>query len=277
MTKEKAKKRLAGVLVCGIAGYALAVAAMVAMQRQLMYHPTARLDALSAAYHLETVHFKTADGLDLVAWYAPPKGRMPVIVMFHGNAGTIAERATTADYFARQGYGFLLAEYRGYGGNPGSPSENGFYSDGRAAVNWLIRAQHVSEQDIVIYGQSIGTGTASQMAVEYKGARALVLEAPFTDMPDEACHAYPWICPFKSFTFDKYDNIAKAPHFSMPVLIVDGTRDGIIPHRQGRELAAAVGSRMKKYVLIEGAGHNNLVRYGLLPLVARFLASLPPR
>ncbi len=280
VTKEKIKKIILNVLFCAVVGYVLAVAAMVAMQRQLMYHFTGHLSARAAAYHLEAVHYKTADGLDLLAWYAPPKDHMPVIVMFHGNAGTIIYRAPMAEDFAQKGYGFLLVEYRGYGGNPGFPSENGFYSDGRAAINWLITQQHVKEKDIVIYGQSIGTGTASQMALEYKNARALILEAPFTDMPDEACYTYPWICPFKSFTLDKYDNIAKAPYFGMPTLIVDGTDDEIIPHAQGKKLAAAVGVALnekvfKKYILINGAGHNNLVRFGLFSIVARFLASLP--
>ncbi len=271
----KAKKIITDILVVAVVGYFLAIVAMVAMQRQLMYHLTWRIEQSPAVYHLEVVHYKTADGLDLMAWYVPPKAHMPVIVLFHGNAGTIANRAPTAAYFSKQGYGFLLVEYRGYGGNPGSPSENGFYSDGRAAMRWLMQKQHIKEQDIIIYGQSIGTGPASQMAVEYKSARALVLEAPFSNMPDEACATYPWICPFKSFTLDKYDNIVKAPYFDMPTLIVDGTDDDVIPHSQGADLAAAVGAPFKKYVLIKGAGHNDLRRFGLLPLISKFLAELP--
>ncbi len=276
MTKEEVKRIVIDVLFVAIAGYIFAVVAMVAMQRQLMYHLTWRIDQSPVVYHLDDVHYKTADGLDLMAWYAPPKAHMPVIVMFHGNAGTIANRVPTAAYFSKQGYGFLLVEYRGYGGNPGSPSENGFYSDGRAAMRWLMKKRHIQESDIIIYGQSIGTGIASQMAIEYKNAGALVLEAPFTDMPDEACATYPWSCPFKSFTLDKYDNLAKAPYFEMPTLIVDGTDDDIIPHSQGEKLAAAVGTPVKKYVLIKGAGHNDLRRFGLLPIIAKFLAGLPP-
>jgi len=248
------------------------ISLMVVYQRGLMYHPTQKWTADPAQHHMQVVHYTTADNLVLAAWYAPPKDGKPVFVLFHGNAENLSSWVPVPDYFTKLGYGFLLAEYRGYGGNPGSPSENGFYNDGRAAMNWLIKEQKIPENKIVIYGVSIGSGTASQMALEYKNIKALVLEAPFTSAANEAGDIYPWLGPFKYLVFDRYDNISKALQFKMPVLIAHGSADALVPPAQSKALFNVLTGPNKQYVLLSGGHHNDLRNFGLFEKIGSFVS-----
>ena len=240
-----------------------------------MYFPAASWKFNPADRNIDVVTYQTADNLALTSWYFPPKDNKPVFIMFHGNAGNVSWYYSVPEYFASRGYGFLLAEYRGYGHNSGSPSEEGFYNDGRAAMEWLIKEKKIPEDRIIVYGHSIGTGTACEMAVEYKGIKALVLEAPFTSMVAEAGDVYPWLGPFKYLTFDKFDNLSKVSDFSKPVIILQGSRDQVIPVKHGKALFDAVGSPVKKYVLLDGGGHNNLADFGLFPDIENFVRGLP--
>lgn len=138
--------------------------------------------------------------------------------------------------FAAKGYGLLLVEYRGYGGNPGSPSEEGFYRDGRAAMAFL-RAKGIAPARTIIIGHSLGTGTASQMAQEFAPA-ALILLAPFTSLPDAAAEAMPFV-PARWLVRGQFDNRAKVPGLAVPVLILHGTADRVVPFALGKRLAEA--------------------------------------
>ncbi len=254
--------------------YLMLIAVMVVFQRSLMYYPTQQWTVDPARHNLQVVKYPTSDGLTLTSWYAPPKEGKPVFVLFHGNAENISSWISVPDYFTRRGYGFLLAEYRGFGGNPGSISEQGFYNDGRAAMTWLMKDQKIPENMIIVYGHSIGSGTACEMAAEYKGIKALVLEAPFTSAVNEAGDVYPWIGPFKYLLLDKFDNISKAPHFKMPVIVLQGSHDKVIPFKHGKALFDAVASPVKKYVPLEGGGHDNLADFGLFPDIENFIGGL---
>ena len=263
------------ILIGIVAIYLVAITGMVLNQRSLMYFPTAQFVVdPGQVKDLEVVNYPTADGLMLSSWYVPPQGDKPVIVLFHGNAGNLSYRIHKLQHFTAEGYGVLLAEYRGFGGNAGSPSEEGFYNDGRAVMDWLIKTRHIKESQIIVYGESIGSGTASEMAFEYKGIKALVLEAPFTSAVNEAADRYPFIGPFKYLVFDKFDNISKAPQFQMPVFVVQGSRDNVIPPTHGKALFDAVGSPAKKYVLLEGGGHTDLSDFGLFQNIDSFIGAL---
>lgn len=257
-----------------VATYALVVTLAALMQRSLMYHPSQDWAIDPARHAIGVVSYPTADGLTLRSWYAPPKdAAAPVFVHFHGNAGNISDRSETLEYFRSLGYGFLLAEYRGYGGNPGRPNEQGFYNDARAAINWL-KEQKIDESRLVIFGESIGCGAAAQMAIEHPQAKALILEAPFTSAVKIAGDVYPWLGPFSHLTLDKYDNIAKAPSFAMPTLVISGDADSVIPYRHSEALIAAVGAQRKKLVTLKGGDHSNLISFGLLKEVHSFIESL---
>ncbi len=269
------KKDMVDALFYLVQGYLLAVAVMIVFQRQVMYYPSS---VWSAAPHtgIQTVTYVTPDNISITSWYAPPQGDKPVLVMFHGNAGNISDRAFKQDFFAQHGYGFLLAEYRGYGRTKGRPSEEGFYSDARAAMTWLEKTQKIGPSRIILYGESIGTGAASEMAIEFKNTKALVLEAPLTTMPDVTKSVYPWLTPVSYLTLDRYDNLSKAPFFEMPVLVVHGSKDNVIPVEQGKKLFAAVGTAHKKLVILEGGSHNDLAEFGLLAEIQKFIDQLPP-
>lgn len=254
--------------------YLVVVAIMVVGQRSFMYHPSQEAASNPVDYQAEVISYRTADDLKLTSWYRSARDNKPVVVMFHGNAGNISHRIRKLDYFADKGYGFFLAEYRGYGGNEGNPSEDGFYNDARAALNWLIQKRGVDENRVVLYGESIGSGVAMQMALEYKQVKAVVLQAPFTSARDMAAESYPFIKPFAFLTLDAYDNLSKAAHVTMPVLVLHGDTDGVVPVEQGRKLYSALASPKKELKILNGGGHSNLMPLGSLEAIEGFVKAL---
>jgi fermentation-respiration switch protein FrsA (DUF1100 family) len=186
---------------------------------------------------MEAVETRSADGLRLLAWYhAPPTDSSPVLVYFHGNAGHIGHRADRARPYIDAGFGVLLVEYRGYGGNPGRPTEDGLYADARAAVDFLTQ-QDVAPDRMVLYGESLGTAVAVQIARE-RDCAALVLEAPFTSVAAVAQSRY-WMFPVRHLVVDKFDSLAKIGTLRCPLFVMHGEADGVVPIRFGRQLYEA--------------------------------------
>ena len=173
--------------------YGAIVAAVFAFQRNLQYFPSQVLQSAEEGTGglMQTVTYRTGDGLDLQAWYRRPDDGLPTLVMFHGNGGQHGHRAPSMLPYMERGYGVLLAGYRGYGGNPGSPTEDGFYADGRAALDWLA-TQGTGPGAVVLYGESLGSGVAVQMAAE-RPVAGLMLQAPFTSAVDVGQVAYRWL------------------------------------------------------------------------------------
>lgn len=239
--------------------YILVVAMLFFMQRKMIYFPYREvpdLSAYGARNVMEEVKVTTSDGLELGGWYATPaSSKMPVLVWFHGNAGDHGLRYFTVRPYIDAGYGVLLPGYRGYGGNPGKPSEKGFYSDARAWLEFLI-AHSIEQEKIVLYGESIGTGVAVQMALEYKDSRALVLQSPYTSITDVARKRYFFI-PVDLLMLDRFRNIDKIEYIGMPLLILQGDNDSIIPASHGRILyeKAKPPKQIKNF---EGYGHNDM-------------------
>jgi uncharacterized protein len=265
------KKDMVDTLICLAKCYVIGVIIIIAIQRHCLYHPTVAWKVNPADYHFQTVTYPTPDGITLTSWYAAPKNNRPVFVMFHGNAGNISTRVFKQRQLSDRGYGFLLAEYRGYGPNAEYPTEAGLYTDARAAMTWLMKTQKIDESRIVIYGQSIGSGPATQMALEYKKTKALVLEAPFTSTANTIGDRYWFLRPFTYLVLDQYNNLSKVPYIIMPLLIVNGDRDKSIPPAHGARLLAAAGSPVKKLVTLKGAGHNNLANHGLFDAIGQFI------
>jgi fermentation-respiration switch protein FrsA (DUF1100 family) len=252
-----------------VAGYAALVAGLYLFQRQLLYHPDRTRPELFGLERLgvREIALSTGDGLSLLSWYLPaPRGR-PVIVYFHGNGGHIGYRAERLARFSHEGYGVLLAEYRGYGGNPGAPSEAGFYTDGRAALAFLDR-EGVTPNRLVLYGESLGSGVAVSLAVEHKIA-ALVLEAPFTSVAEVAqCH-FRYV-PASRMVIDRFDSLSRIGGVKAPLLVLHGERDRVVPIRFGRALLDAAPEPKEGWFAPEG-GHENLARYGSLDAIIAFI------
>jgi uncharacterized protein len=200
--------------------------------------------------------YQTPLGLTLRGLYYPAQPGKPTIIYFQGNAGHIGDRLFKTKTFLSAGYGFALVGYRGYSGNPGSPTEKGVYDDARAAIR-KIESTGVPINNMILYGESLGTGIATQMATEFPQAKALILEAPFTSAVTVAEGVY-WFLPVSWLMKDVFDSSSKIKNVQMPILIYHGNKDRTIPFKLGRSLFDAVTSKTKEFVTIEGGGHADL-------------------
>jgi fermentation-respiration switch protein FrsA (DUF1100 family) len=262
---------MSAILGVVLAFYLAVLALLFFMQRSMLFVPnTQRPDLGEAGFDpaMRPIEILTADGLRLFAWYQPPPGNPGALLLYlHGNAGHIGGRSDRVRPYLEAGFGVLLLEYRGYGGNPGQPSETGFYSDARAALDFLAE-QGVTAERIVLYGESLGTGVAVQMAVE-RGCAALVLEAPYTSVGAVAQGRY-WMFPVRHLVLDKFDSLSKIGRVRCPVFIMHGERDRIIPIRYGRELFHAA-SEPKEAKWFADGNHTNFDEFGGPAAVLDFL------
>jgi fermentation-respiration switch protein FrsA (DUF1100 family) len=247
MSRGVRRLLVAGALILGLYGAGIGV--LYANQRSLIFPAPHSFPPLPSGF--EQVAFRTADGLVLAAaWKAPRAGR-PVVLFFHGNGDSWTGGASAMAGLAEAGYGIFLPDYRGYGGNPGKPSEAGFYLDGRAALAWL-KSKGFAEQQVLLVGNSIGAGTATQLATEMTPA-ALILISPFSSLPDAVAERLPWV-PTRLLVRDKFDNSAKLGQISAPILILHGTADGLIPPTHAQRLKQRNPSA--KLVLVPDVGHE---------------------
>jgi fermentation-respiration switch protein FrsA (DUF1100 family) len=244
-------------------------AAACSLQDSFVYHPdTARpnLAALQLPAARE-VELRTADGLTLLAWWLPPQGEAPVILYCHGNGGNIAYRGDRMRFFASRGFGALMLEYRGYGGNPGRPGEEGLYADARAALAFLDAAGIPAERR-VLYGESLGTGVAVKMAAE-QAVGALVLEAPYTRLEDVGSVHFPATL-VRLVLSDRFDSLSRIGAVKTPLLVLHGERDAVIPVALGRALFAAANQPKEAWYAPQG-NHNDLPAFGGLDAAAEFV------
>ncbi|MDE0385288.1 MAG: alpha/beta hydrolase [Defluviicoccus sp.] len=262
--------RMLRYLTAAVVGYALLTGGLYLGQRRLLYFPDrAPPDlALAGLDGMEPAALATDDGLSLLAWYAPARGTgKATLVYFHGNAGHIGHRAGKVRPYLDAGHGMLLVSWRGYGGNDGSPTEDGLYRDGRAAFAFLDRLG-VASETTVVYGESLGSGVAVQMARERRVA-GVVLESPYTSIPSVAAHHY-WYLPAAWLVRDRFDSLSKIGGIGAPLLVLHGERDRVVPVEFGRELFAAA-REPKTWRGFAQAGHD-LYASGAADAVLAFLS-----
>jgi fermentation-respiration switch protein FrsA (DUF1100 family) len=147
----------------------------------------------------------------------------------------------------------LLFDYRGYGGNPGSPSEQGLGKDAEAAVSWLAEREGVDADRIAYFGESLGAGVATGLAVE-RPAAALVLRSPFTSLADVGRVHYPFL-PVGALLWDRFPLVGHLRSYDGPVLVIWSDADTIVPPDQSRAVAEA--APRSRHLVIPGAGHND--------------------
>lgn len=256
--------------------YAVLVVIMYATQRNYMYVPYDVFPnpTLIGVGDMDVITVKTADGLEIRGVYkGPAQADKPVIIHFHGNGGSIAIRGYRArDYIDHGGYGYMLAEYRGYAGNPGKPTEQGLYEDARAYIKWLAHDQKIPVSRMVFYGESLGTGIATQMALEFPDVHALVLEAPYTSMAAVAQRHMFWL-PAYWLVKDRYNNIDRIEGVTAPLLVLHGQKDSIVPFSHGNSVYERAKTEKRFEIFSEG-GHVNLYNYNAGGKVRDFLAEL---
>jgi fermentation-respiration switch protein FrsA (DUF1100 family) len=225
-------------------------------QRKLLYYPVHSYTPLAEAHAnpaFQELSARTNDGIDLKAWYAPATTKPFTIVFFHGNADSLRSAAQIADPYIAAGYGFLLAEYRGYSGNPGKATEAGLYEDARADIHALI-SRGIDTRHIILVGHSLGTGVAVQMATEFQVAGVMLL-APYLSIPKLAQISFP-IFPCAYIALDRFNNEEKIKNIHAPLLIVNGTVDQVVPPSHGARLYA-LANLPKEFKSLLGRGHND--------------------
>jgi uncharacterized protein len=223
-------------------------------QRQLIYLPDSSVPEQPGA-PVESVQLTTDDGLELEAWLVPAEGqRHSTVLAAPGNAGNRALRLPLAEGLAERGHEVLLLEYRGYGGNPGRPHEDGLVEDARTARQWLVEEHGRSPDRLVHLGESIGTGVATALAAEHPPA-AVALRSPFPELADVAATHYPFL-PVRTLLRERFPSRAHLQAAGVPTLVVAGGQDSIVPTALSRELAEKVDAT---YVEVEGADHNDRV------------------
>lgn len=239
------------------------IIALASCANSLIYHPHVEQVAPNFP-ETQAVRIATEDGESLVAWYRAPQAGRPIFVFFDGNGGRPQIWGGRWRRIAESGAGFLAVYYRGYSGSTGRPSEQGLHRDARAGYDWLI-AHKYTPRDIVIHGFSLGSGVAVRLAAER-------LEAPFTGVDDVA--AAHFSSAARLLIRDSYRTRDWIGAVDVPVLIVHGDADTVIPFTQGQRLYA-LANWPKQFVRMAGSDHGTLVRDGIYPHIARFLAAHP--
>jgi fermentation-respiration switch protein FrsA (DUF1100 family) len=278
---EAAVSRPMGAFTTGVVLVLLLIAAVWIFQRRLIYFPAGDVPApaLFGLASAEPVSFPTADGLRLHGWLVPPLEPRAgaTILVFNGNAGHRGFRGHLAAALHERGYGVLLFDYRGYGGNPGAPTEAGLAADARAARDFILTRPDAAATRLVYFGESLGTGVAAGLAAEQQPA-ALVLRSPFTSMTDVGAWHYPWL-PVRWLLRDRFDTASRIAGLGCPLLVIAGDQDTIVPYRQSRQLFDAAAGP-KRFVTIAGADHNDPALADgpdVIDAIDQFLKSAPLR
>ena len=235
----------------------LFVVLVYAGQRRLIYFPFGDVPppALAGLDRAETVRFTTEDGLMLAGWFVPASGTpAATVIVFNGNGGHRALRAPFAQALAERGLSTLLFDYRGYGGNPGSPSESGLLRDARAARDYLAGRTDVDPSRLFYFGESLGAAVAVQLAIEHR-PRGLILRSPFSSLANIGKHHYPAL-PVALLLRDRFASIDHIRLVKTPLLVIVGDRDSIVPADDSERLFAAA-NEPKQIVRIAGADHND--------------------
>ena len=257
---------------------ALFLALVWATQRGLMYFPARDVPAPAAIglSGVEPITFNTADGLALSGWFISASGPSPgfTVLVFNGNAGNRAYRGALASALQRHGLRVLLFDYRGFGGNPGAPTEPGLAANARAARAFLAARPDVDLSRLVYFGESLGTAVAVDLALQHPPA-ALVLRSPFTSFVDLGRHHYP-LLPVGLLLRDRFATIDKISRIQVPLLVIAGDRDRIVPLDYSRRVYDAA-TAPKRMVVVPGADHNDqelLDGDEMIRAIVRFLEPL---
>jgi fermentation-respiration switch protein FrsA (DUF1100 family) len=250
--------------------YALTCVVARASYRLFIYPaPSGRLEELSPGRNLgEPLVLSAADGQTVHARFFANPAAKRLVVYFHGNGNVLEDQIPLGVELVRRGLAALLVEYRGYGASAGGkPSEEGIYADAEAGLGEATRRGFPSER-VALWGTSLGTGVAAEMALRGRGAR-LVLVTPFTSLVDAARFHAPWWLPVSLVIPDRYDTLTKAPGIKVPTLVVHGDRDEVVPFELGRQLARSLPSA--EFLPVAGAHHGDIYDLGGAALMDRIV------
>ncbi len=248
-----------GVVVVVVLVLAVITGLLWGFQRKLVYLPDAGPvgSAGTAVPGARDVELRTSDGLTLAGWFVP--GRSPdavTVLVANGNGGHRGLRAPLARALSDERLGVLLFDYRGYGGNPGTPTEDGLARDARAARAFLVEEAGVRPERLLYLGESLGAAVVTELATEHPPA-GLVLRSPFVDLPSVAAEHYP-LLPVRALLWDRFPVVEQVARLDVPTTVVLGSADSIVPPDQSRAVAGAA-ARLHRVVEVPGADHNDPV------------------
>jgi fermentation-respiration switch protein FrsA (DUF1100 family) len=255
---------------------AAGLSAVWALQRRLIFFPgPAPPPVADCLRGVRGVVLRTSDGLDLDAWFLPARvgDRGLAVLLAPGNGGTRADRVGAAEALAGLGLSVLLLEYRGYGGNPGRPTEAGLARDVRAARAWLLRELGLTDRQVIYFGESLGTAVVTELAAEHPPG-GLLLRSPFVDLAAVGRARFP-LLPVGLLLRDRFPQAELLARVSVPTTVVYGTEDRLVPPAQSRAVAAAAGGPVE-VVAVEGADHNDRALFDG-PLLLRAVRDLADR
>lgn len=258
MLEAQTLPRVAFYAAVALAALLLLALALRQFQGRLIYFPAGDPGPVFAQLPRgREVTIPTPDGLELGAWFVPAPSTAPTgaVLLLHGNGGHRGHRAPLAHRLAERGWAVLLLDYRGYGGNPGHPDEQGLYRDAAAAVAWLSHRPEVDPGRLVYFGESLGAGVAVAAAVDHPPA-ALILRSPFSSMEAVARHHYPFL-PVRWLLHERYPSIERIRHLRCPLLVLAGEDDRVVPFEHSRRLFEASPAAAKRFVAFPGADHND--------------------
>ncbi len=229
---------------------------MAIFQRELMYFPwnSGRTPADMGLDNTEILTLTASDHIQLTAWHRPPASGYPLIIYFHGNGGDISFRGPKLTAFAESGFGFLILSYRGFGSSEGTPTEQGLYLDAQAAITYATQTLGYQPSQLMLYGESLGTGIAVEMATHHP-VGAVILEAPYTSVTNRAAEIYYW-APVRWLIRDHYDSLSKITRINAPLLLFHGENDALIPIQHGKTLFEAA-HQPKQAHFIPNTGHDD--------------------
>lgn len=243
-----------------------------ALQQALLYHPDGERTrpADVGLPGVEEREIAGPDGSGILTWWAAARPGRPTLLYFHGNGGSFAERAERIRKYTAEGYGMVMMTWRGFGGRSGWPSERANVADAMAVYR-ALRASGVAARDIVLYGESLGTGVAVQVAATSE-VGGLVLDAPYTSIVSLAERFYPFL-PVRLVMTDRYETEKYLSKVTAPVLVIHGEADEIIPVAMGQKVAAGVAGPVALKTF-PGAGHSDHYLFGSYEAIMDWLDDL---
>jgi uncharacterized protein len=268
---------LVKILAAIVSVYLLVALVMYMGQRRLMYFPDAKhvMPGHAGLANVSERILNAPDGARNVVWYGKAKPGQPTLLYFHGNGGGLAERADRIQRFMGQGWGVYMMAYRGYAGSTGYPTEANNIADARRAYDALVQ-EGVPPSSIILYGESLGTNVATRVAAE-KASAGLILESPYTSVLEIALTDYPFL-PVRLLLSDRYETDKVIPQVRVPVLILHGKQDDVIPVAMAHRLVKLANEPKRLVILPEGE-HSDLYLDGnnALPVVRDWIRGLGRR
>ncbi len=252
--------------------YALIVFGAAWLERRLLYFPDAqRVSPAEAGLHgVDEKVLRAPDGAEVILWWGRARQGQPTILYFHGNGGSLAGRADRIAAYLARGQGIAMMSYRGYSGSSGQPSECANVADAKLAYDTLV-SWGVPPGEIILYGESLGSGVAAQVAAARKTA-GIVLDAPYTSIVELGASAYPFL-PARLLMTDRYETMRVIANVQAPLLVIHGDQDEVIPVDMGRRVFAAA-PEPKEIVILRGAGHNDHRDFGSFEAVQGWIDRL---